>query len=108
MFKLFTRTNPTTATIDQPAAEPQEVRQDFTISDYADMPLRELFATLRQRTVDFAEDERLAWAATDFNYGGVVLRVKLTEDWDVVYSVNGLHAFDLKDAIRMAREQVAF
>lgn len=107
MFKLFTRTN-TQPAVDQTATEPEMVRQDFIISDYADMPLRELFSVLRTRTVDFAEDNRLTWAATDFNYGDVVIRVKLTENYDVVYSVNGLHAIDLKQAISMVKEQVVF
>lgn len=96
-----------------PAAEPVDeqpadviVREDFTIENAANMTLRDLLNTLRQRTIRFSHINDLTWAATDFDLRGASIRVKLTENQDIVYFVNGELMLDLQSAIRTLKDAV--
>lgn len=89
-------------------SEPVIVREDFTITEADEMPIRALLHSLRERTITFVEDNRLAWGATDFTVRGIPTRVKLTEDYDVVYIIDGINFFDLKEAIEAIHAQIQF
>lgn len=86
-----------------PVAAPAEefLREDFTL-DLIDA--KSIIVELRTRTIDFADENGLTWAATDFEApaqaGTVVpVRVKLTTNWDVVYIIAGQQTFQQREAI---------
>jgi hypothetical protein len=81
------------------------VREDFTLFNVDQMTVIQLLQTLRADTIDFAEDNRLTWAASDFVIKGVPLRVKLTENHDVIYIFDGETIFTSKDAAAFIQTQ---
>lgn len=85
-----------------------DVREDFNLAEADGMTLRELLDALRKQTVNFSDKHGLAWAATDYEYRGAAIRVKLTEDQDIVYSVNSQPAFNLRDAIHLLKYEMQF
>lgn len=107
MFKInFSRQ--TAPAAEEPAALPEIlVREDFTLI-VDDLTVTQILQTLRADTIDFVEDNRLAWGASDFNVRGVDVRVKLTENWDVVYIFDGATMFNTKDAAAYIEAQMQF
>lgn len=89
-------------------AEPVIVREDFTITDAQEMPIRAILHLLRERTINFVEDNGLGWGATDFTVRGIPTRVKLIESYDVVYIIDGDNFFDLKMAIEAIHSLIQF
>lgn len=89
--------------IDTTPVEPVIVRKDFFIADLDNKTIHDIFNLLRDHTIDFALDNGLTWAATDFNLDGVPVRVKLTESYDVAYVVDGLNTFNIFEAIDMVK-----
>lgn len=83
-------------------------RVDFTLADADSMTLRELFDALRKQTVHVSEEKGWAWTITEYVYRGAFIRVKLTEDQDIVYSVNHQPAFNLRDAIHLLKYEMQF
>lgn len=81
------------------------VREDFTLFNVDQMTVVQLLQTLRADTIDFAEDNRLTWAASDFVVRNVPVRVKLTENWDVIYVFDGETIFNTKDAAAFIEQQ---
>lgn len=94
-----------------PAAEtpalPEQVivREDFTMN-IDGLTVKQLLQTLRADTIDFVEDNRLTWGASDFVIRNVPLRVKLTEAWDVIYIFDGKTFFNTQDAAAFIEQQV--
>lgn len=80
------------------------VREDFTIN-VDGLTVTQLLQTLRADTIDFAEDNRLTWAASDFVIMGVPLRVKLTQNWDIIYVFDGETFFNIKDTAAFIQTQ---
>lgn len=83
--------------------EPEIVRRDFTIVDYAEMRPIDLLSALRQKTVNFSHEFQTTWAVTDFFFDDTLIRVKLTEDQDIVYVIDGQQTFDLREAIQLVK-----
>lgn len=81
------------------------VREDFTLYDVDKMTVRQILDVLRRDTIEFAEDNRLAWAATDFIIHNVPVRVKLTEAYDIVYVVDSETIFNPREAINAIKAQ---
>lgn len=72
-----------------------------------DMSGKELLDTLRCNLIEFTEAYNLTWAVTRFfvatqNPDAVIpLQIKLTEDQDVVYTIDGENTFYFNDAARL-------
>jgi len=81
------------------------VREDFTIYNVDQMTVTQLLQTLRADTISFVEDNRLTWGASDFVIQNIPLRVKLTENWDVIYIFDGETFFNSKDAAAFIQTQ---
>lgn len=108
MFKLnFHRQ---TAPAAEETAAPAEiiVREDFTLFNVDQMTVSQILQTLRADTIEFVEDNRLTWGASDFNVRGVDVRVKLTENWDVIYIFDGQTFFNSHDASKFIESVMSF
>lgn len=92
----------------QETVQPIIVREDFIIDNSDDMTIRTILHTLRERTITFVENNNLNWGATDFEVRGIPTRVKLTENYDVIYIIDGDNFFDLKMAIEAIHSLVQF
>jgi hypothetical protein len=107
-IKIFRRS------IQQPAPEqaPAElvwVHENYILEDVDQMTVRQILDTLRRDTIEFTEKHNLTWGATDITVRGLPVRVKITEDQDVVYSVNFINTFNIRDAITLIKtEAVTF
>lgn len=89
-------------------AEPVGFREDFTL-EVDSMTVTQILNELRCRTIEFSERYELAWAATDFVVHNVPVRVKLTENQDVFYFVDGDLFFNAKDAVAAVKNsQIQF
>lgn len=90
-------------------AEPVIVREDFTISNADMMPVRDLLQMLRDRTYEFALDNGLTTAITEFSYiDDLPLIVKLTESYDFLYTVNRFTTYNVDDAISVIQDVIQF
>jgi hypothetical protein len=90
-------------------AEPVIVREDFTISNFDQMPVDRLLMTLRDRTCDFALDNGLTTATTEFNYiDELPLIVELTENYDILYTVNRFKTFSFQEAVAIIEDIIQF
>lgn len=85
-----------------------DVKVDFTLADADSMTLREFFEALRKQTIAVSDEYGLLWTITEYLYRGAVVRVKLTEDQDIVYTVNSQPAFTLRDAIHLLKYEMQF
>lgn len=106
MFKInfHRQTAPAAETV---SVDPITAREDFTIN-VDGKTIQELLITLRLDTIDFAEDNNLTWAASDFNIRGVDVRVKMTEARDIVYIFDGAIQFNTKDAAAFIQANEVF
>ncbi len=90
-------------------AEPVIVREDFTIADADQMPVHKLLQLLRDRTYEFALDNGLVSATTEFSYiDDLPLVVTLTESYDILYTVNRFKTYSMSDAIAIIEDTVNF
>lgn len=88
-----------------PASAELIVREDFTLFNVDSMTVTQILDILRRDTIEFVEDNRLTWGVSDFVVQSVPVRVKLTENWDVVYSVNGETTFNKQHAAELIKSQ---
>lgn len=103
--KLFFARNAIVETpADEPAAPSIEYRREWTM-ETDDLNPKQILEALRQRTIDFSEEFDLQWAASDLNYGGLYVRVDLTVDQDIVYSVEGEETTNIRNAVAMICQQ---
>lgn len=108
MFNFFF-SHKTQAVTEAEISEPVIVREDFTISNFDQMPVRQLLQMLRDRTCDFALDNGLTTATTEFNYiDELPLTVKLTENYDILYTVNRYSTYSMDDAIAVIADVIEF
>lgn len=90
-------------------AEPVIIREDFTISNADQMSVRDLLQMLRDRTYEFALDNGLTSATTEFSYiDDLPLVVKLTESYDFLYTVNRFSTYSVEDAIAVIADVIRF
>lgn len=82
---------------------------DFTL--YTDtLTSKEIVNTLRRDLIEFSEAYNLSWAVTRLNVGTnnpdvvIPVQIKLTEDQDVVYTIDGQITFDLTSAAQWLDE----
>jgi hypothetical protein len=94
--------------VEETAPEPVIVREDFFFSNINDMTISKILHTLRERTIRFTENNNLTWGVTEIETRGIALRVKLTENQDVQYFINGFPTFDMKTAIQEFHAQIQF
>jgi len=91
------------------APEPEFVREDFTIANYEEKSIRDLLQILRDRTYDFALDNGLVSATTEFIYlTDLPIEVRLTEDYNVLYMVNRFVTSSVNEAVAIIEDAVAF
>lgn len=108
MFNFFFSRQTAPITEDE-IIEPVIVREDFTISNYDQMPVQKLLQALRDRTCDFALDNGLTTATTEFFYiDELPLMVELTENYDILYTVNRFKTFSMADAIAIIEDIIQF
>ena len=105
MFKLFFHRQTETL---QGLTEPEFVSEDFVIADYEAISIGHFLELLRERTYNFAYENRLVWATTEFNYGDLPIAVTLNEDWNVLYTVNRYTTTSPKDAIAIIQDAIQF
>lgn len=96
-----------TETIEQP--ESVIVREDFIISNCDQMTIDQLLTALRDRTYEFALNNSLVSATTEFSYiDELPIIVKLTEDYDFMYTVNGFKTYSFTDAVAVITDAIQF
>lgn len=89
--------------------EPVIVREDFTIANFDQMPVSKLLQVLRDRTCDFALDNGLTTATTEFFYiDELPLAVELTENYDILYTVNRYKTYSMADAVAVIEDIIQF
>jgi len=89
-------------------AEPEFVCENFTIENFDQISISGLLELLRERTYNFVYENRLTWGATEFNYGDLPISVTLTEDWNVLYTVNRYTTSSPKDAVAIIQDVIQF
>lgn len=105
---FFSHQQESAAQVDE-TPEPVVVRQDFYIPDYDQMPVRQLLQILRDRTYDFALDNGVPTAYTEFSYiDELPLMVELTENYDILYTVNRFKTYSVDDAIAVITDAITF
>jgi len=95
--------------VDSAAAEPEFIREDFIIANYEELTIRELLQILQDRTYDFALDNRMTSATTEFIYlTDLPITVQLIDNCDYVFTVNRYITSSVSDAIAIIEDAVAF
>lgn len=90
-------------------AAPVIVREDFTIPNCDQMPVSKLLQMLRDRTYDFALDNNLTSAYTEFTYiDDLPLVVELTESYDILYTINRFKTYSFADAVAVIEDIIQF
>lgn len=76
-----------------------DVEVSYTIDETLDS--NEILRLMRLDTIDFVEENRLEWGATQVTIQGVSVIVKLLPSYDIAYSVGGYTTFERAEAAAM-------
>lgn len=105
MFRKFFLSRQTAPT-EIISSEPVTVREDFILTeDVSQMTVSKILSILRRDTIEFTEKYNLTWGVTDFVIHNVPVRVKLTENQDVWYYVDGELVFNAQQAVELIKSQ---
>lgn len=84
------------------------IREDFFIADYEEKTIVALLAELRERTYNFVYENRMPCGTTEFFYGDLPIYVELTEEWNILYTVNRHVTAVAADAAAIIQDVIQF